>query len=127
MMIYSLLAAVVLGLHLLFIVWVVFGALLTRPRPLLRWLHLATLVSGVLVEILPWPWLLSPAENWLWGHAGLTTLVSPPLFGRDGLPRCAARPPDLRCRRCLPIQSRNLHCPLPTPAQCRLVNRTPKS
>ncbi len=72
MTIYSLLAAVVSLLHFLFIVWVVFGALLTRRRPLLRWLHLGSLVWGVLVEILPWPCPLTPAENWLRGHAGLT-------------------------------------------------------
>src|SRR5216684_5698555 len=73
MTIYILLAALVLALHLLFIAWVVFGALLTRRRPLLRWLHLGSLVWGVLVEILPWPCPLTPAENWLRGHAGLAT------------------------------------------------------
>src|SRR5712692_2979829 len=52
--------------------------------------------------------------------------ISAPLLGRAGLPRCAARPPDHRCRRCLPIQSRNLHCALPAPAYCRLVNRIPR-
>lgn len=68
---YSLLAALVLALHLLFILWVVFGALLTRRRPLLRWLHLGSLAWGVLVEILPWPCPLTPAENWLRAQAGL--------------------------------------------------------
>jgi hypothetical protein len=37
--IYSGLAVFVLFLHALFIVWVVFGALVTRSRPLLRLLH----------------------------------------------------------------------------------------
>jgi len=73
MTLYSALAPVVLGVHLLFILWVVFGALVTHGRPLLRWLHLASLVWGVLVEILPWPCPLTPAENWLRGHAGLAT------------------------------------------------------
>lgn len=73
MTLYSLLASLVLALHLLFILWVVLGALFTRRRPLLRWLHLASLVWGVLVEILPWPCPLTPAENWLRGHAGLST------------------------------------------------------
>jgi hypothetical protein len=73
MTLYSLLASLVLALHLLFILWVVFGALLTRRRPLLRWFHIASLVWGVLVEILPWPCPLTPAENWLRGHAGLST------------------------------------------------------
>ena len=72
MTLYSLLATVVLGLHLVFIMWVIFGALLTRRRPLLRWLHLASLVWGILVEILPWPCPLTPAENWLRTHAGVS-------------------------------------------------------
>jgi hypothetical protein len=41
---YSVLAVSVLFLHALFILWVVFGALLTRSRPILRWLHIVSLV-----------------------------------------------------------------------------------
>ncbi|MBZ5685496.1 MAG: DUF2784 domain-containing protein [Acidobacteriia bacterium] len=52
---YSSLAIFVLLLHALFILWVVFGALLTRSRPILRWLHIASLVWGILTELLPWP------------------------------------------------------------------------
>jgi hypothetical protein len=52
--VYSALAAVILGLHLLFILWIVFGAAVTRRRPLLRWLHLTSLAWGILIEILPW-------------------------------------------------------------------------
>ncbi len=48
-----------------------FGALFTRARPLPRWLHLGSLVWGVLVEILPWPCPLTPAENWLRTRAGI--------------------------------------------------------
>jgi len=70
---YYLLAIGVFGLHLLFILWVMFGALLTHHRPLLRWFHLASLVWGVLVELLPWPCPLTPAEIWLWSRAGLAT------------------------------------------------------
>jgi hypothetical protein len=44
--IYSALAILVLFLHALFILWVVFGALLTRSRPTLRWLHIGSLVLG---------------------------------------------------------------------------------
>jgi Protein of Unknown function (DUF2784) len=43
---YSALATAVLFLHGLFIVWVIFGALLVRSRPILRWLHIASLVSS---------------------------------------------------------------------------------
>ncbi len=68
---YSALAGVVLFLHALFILWVIFGALLTRTRPILRWLHIGSLVWGVLTEILSWPCPLTLLENWLEGRAGV--------------------------------------------------------
>ena len=68
---YSALAIFVLFLHALFILWVVFGALLTRARPILRWLHIASLVWGILTELLPWPCPLTVLENWLEGKAGV--------------------------------------------------------
>jgi len=70
---YSIAAAGVLVLHLLFILWVVFGALFTRRRPLLRWFHIASLIYGVLLEILDWSCPLTPMENWLWDRAGAPT------------------------------------------------------
>ena len=69
--VYSGLAACVLFLHMLFILWVVFGALLTVSRPILRWLHIASLVWGILTELLPWPCPLTVLENWLEGKAGV--------------------------------------------------------
>ena len=68
---YSALAISVLFLHALFILWVVFGALLTRARPILRWLHIASLVWGILTELLPWPCPLTVLETWLEGKAGV--------------------------------------------------------
>src|SRR5271157_5710054 len=68
---YSVLAISVLFLHALFILWVAFGALLTRSRPILRWLHVGSLVWGVLTEVLPWPCPLTLLENWLEGNAGV--------------------------------------------------------
>jgi hypothetical protein len=68
---YSELATAVLFLHALFILWVVFGALLTRPRPVLRWLHIASLLWGILTEVLPWPCPLTLLENWFEGRAGI--------------------------------------------------------
>jgi hypothetical protein len=68
---YSALAIFVLFLHALFIVWVVFGALLTRSRPVLRWLHIGSLVWGILTELLPWPCPLTVLENCLEAKAGL--------------------------------------------------------
>ncbi|MGA8618008.1 MAG: DUF2784 domain-containing protein [Candidatus Sulfotelmatobacter sp.] len=68
---YSALAIAVLFFHALFILWVIFGALLTRSRPILRWLHIASLVWGILTELLPWPCPLTLLENWLEGRAGV--------------------------------------------------------
>jgi len=69
--VYAALAVVVLFLHALFIVWVVFGALLTRSRPLLRWLHIASLIRGILTELLPWPCPLTVLENSFEAKAGI--------------------------------------------------------
>jgi hypothetical protein len=68
---YSALAVCVLFLHALFILWVVVGALLTRSRPILRWLHIISLVWGILTELLPWPCPLTVLENRLEGKAGV--------------------------------------------------------
>jgi hypothetical protein len=68
---YSALAVAVLFLHALFILWVIFGALLTNKRPVLRWLHIASLVWGILTEVLPWPCPLTVLENWLEARAGV--------------------------------------------------------
>src|ERR1700741_57836 len=68
---YSSLSILLLLLHALFILWVVFGAFLTRWRPVLRWLHIASLVWGILTELLPWPCPLTLLENWLEGKAGV--------------------------------------------------------
>jgi hypothetical protein len=70
---YSIAATGVLGLHLLFIAWVMFGALVSRSRPLLRWVHIASLIYGILLEILDWTCPLTPMENWLRGRAGIPT------------------------------------------------------
>jgi hypothetical protein len=56
---------------MLFILWVVFGALLTLSRPVLRWLHIVSLVWGILTELLPWPCPLTVLENWLEAKAGV--------------------------------------------------------
>jgi hypothetical protein len=68
---YSALAIFVLFLHALFILWVAFGAFLTRSRPVLRWLHIGSLVWGILTELLPWPCPLTLLENWLESKAGV--------------------------------------------------------
>ncbi len=68
---YSVLATLVLFIHALFILWVVFGAFLARSRVLLQWLHIASLIWGVLSELLPWPCPLTLLENWLEQGAGI--------------------------------------------------------
>jgi len=65
------LATVVLFLHALFIVWVVFGAVFTRSHPIFRWLHIVSLIWGILTELLPWPCPLTLLENWLEQKAGV--------------------------------------------------------
>ena len=67
---YKALATLVLIVHILFIAWVVLGALLTRSRPILRVLHIASLIWGVLTELfVPCP--LTLLENWLKHRAGV--------------------------------------------------------
>ena len=68
---YSALAVFVLFLHALFIVWVVFGAFVTHSRRILRWMHIASLVWGILTELLPWPCPFTVLENWLEARAGV--------------------------------------------------------
>ncbi len=68
---YSALATAVLAVHGLFIVWVIFGAFLARSRPILRWLHIASLIWGILTELLLWPCPLTWLEDWLESRAGI--------------------------------------------------------
>lgn len=63
----------VLTLHLLFIAWVALGALLTRGRRWLSWLHIASLVYGVFIEIAPLPCPLTLAEQALERRLGLAS------------------------------------------------------
>ena len=65
------LANCVLVAHALFILWVVFGAFLSRSRPLLRWFHIGSLIWGILTELLLWPCPLTGLENWLEDRAGI--------------------------------------------------------
>ncbi|HKF22278.1 MAG TPA: DUF2784 domain-containing protein [Candidatus Angelobacter sp.] len=69
--VYAALAAGVLIVHAVFILWVVAGALLTRSRPLLRWVHVASLVWGIFILVFPWSCPLTTLENWLESQAGV--------------------------------------------------------
>jgi hypothetical protein len=71
--VYLVLAVAVLVLHLLWILWVIFGALLTRRRRALRWFHILSLIYSILIEALPWPPCpLTVLEAWLEAAAGVT-------------------------------------------------------
>lgn len=69
---YAAISIIILLLHLVFILWVIFGATFTRKSPRLAAIHGLSLVWGLLVEILPWTCPLTFAENWLEQRAGVT-------------------------------------------------------
>lgn len=54
-----------MGLHLVWIGWVIVGTLFTRGRPFLTAFHLASLGWGIVVDMGPWACPLTVLENWL--------------------------------------------------------------
>ncbi|HXE75398.1 MAG TPA: DUF2784 domain-containing protein [Candidatus Xenobia bacterium] len=72
MRIYHVLAIAAFTLHAAWILWVLLGWLATRGRPLLRWLHIGSVVYGILIELLLWPCPLTLLENWSLQRAGQT-------------------------------------------------------
>jgi len=71
------LAVVALALHLAWILWVIFGCLVTRNRPLLRLLHVFSLFWGILMELTPLPCPLTIAEQWFQRQAGIAAYTEP--------------------------------------------------
>ena len=69
-MIYSLLADMVLLMHFLFIIFVIFGGLLTIKWKRAVWFHLPLLMWGVLIEYVGWICPLTPLENYLRTQGG---------------------------------------------------------
>ena len=69
-MTWSLLASLVVVLHLLFILFVVFGGLLVFWKPWFVFIHLPVAVYGVLIEWVGWICPLTPLENRLRQQAG---------------------------------------------------------
>jgi len=67
---HSLLADGVLLLHLIFILFVIFGGLALFWRRWLIWLHLPVVVWAVLIELIGWTCPLTPLENRLRVAAG---------------------------------------------------------
>ena len=69
-MTWRVLADLVVGLHLAFVVFVVLGGLLVLRWPSLVWVHLPVAIYGVLIEWVGWVCPLTPLENWLRMRAG---------------------------------------------------------
>lgn len=69
-MLYSLLANLVLMLHLSFVLFVLFGGLLALKWPHAIWLHLPAVAWGAFVEFSGWICPLTPLENWLRAQGG---------------------------------------------------------
>ena len=70
--VYDGLVVLVLSVHLLWILWVIFGALFTRGRAGMTAFHIASLVWGIVVETGPWPCPLTLSEQFFQLRAGLT-------------------------------------------------------
>ena len=75
-MTFRLLADATVVLHLLFVLFVVFGGLLVMRRPVVAWLHLPAAAWGAWVEFAGWICPLTPLENWLREQGGGTAYTS---------------------------------------------------
>ncbi len=67
---YGLLADLVVAVHLLFVAFVVAGALLVLRWPRVAWLHIPAAVWGAFIEFAGWVCPLTPLENHLRRLAG---------------------------------------------------------
>jgi hypothetical protein len=75
--VYRFSAVAVLTVHLAWIVWVIFGWVVTRNRPTLRWFHILSLLYSILIENLSWPCPLTVAETRLEELAGIQPYHEP--------------------------------------------------
>ena len=69
-MLYRLLADVIVIVHVLFVAFVVFGAVLVVRWRWLAWLHLPAAAWGALIEFAGWVCPLTPLENALRARGG---------------------------------------------------------
>jgi hypothetical protein len=67
---FHVLADLVVGLHVLFVVFVVIGGLLVLRWPAVMWLHLPAAAWGALIEFGGWICPLTPLEKSLRAQAG---------------------------------------------------------
>ena len=72
MNIFRVLAFLTLALHLAWLAWILLGWLATRRRPLLRWLHILSLLWGIVISVFPWTCPLTYAEVYFERRAGIT-------------------------------------------------------
>jgi hypothetical protein len=71
------LAGFVLAVHLLFILWVIFGWLFTRRSPRRRWLHIGCLVYAIFIEASNLSCPLTLLESLLEQHGGIAPYHEP--------------------------------------------------
>ena len=64
----------ILAAHLIWIGWVIFGALWTRGRPGWSAFHVLSIVWGIMAEVGPWPCPLTMAEDWALARMGMEGL-----------------------------------------------------
>jgi hypothetical protein len=62
-MTYLILANIILAVHLLFIIFVVFGSLFVFYKKWFSWLHIPAVIWGILIEFSGWICPLTPLEN----------------------------------------------------------------
>ena len=63
---------------MLWCAWILLGWMVTRGRPLLRTLHIASLAYAIVIELVPWPPCpLTVAEAWLENRAGISPARGP--------------------------------------------------
>jgi len=93
-MLSSVLADLVVLLHLGFILFVILGGLLALWRRWMMWVHLPAAAWGAWVSAAGWICPLTPFENWLRAHAGevgytgdFTSHYVMPLVYPEGLTR----------------------------------------
>ena len=67
---YRFLADLVVGVHSLFVLFVVLGGLLVMRWPKAAYLHIPAAIWGAAIELAGWICPLTPLENWLRRRAG---------------------------------------------------------
>jgi Protein of Unknown function (DUF2784) len=71
-------AEIVLLVHLAWCAWVVLGWIAASGRPVLRNLHIASLLYAIVIESVPWPPCpLTVAEEWFEARGGIAPARGP--------------------------------------------------